>query len=649
MHLIFIKYYLLFLFSLTLFFSIGEMLFRLLKIQCLPYYTALFGKFLLGLTTFVIIVAICATKGRTILLGLLIPALGLYLSHRKNVSNTLIATSNSIIEDNCKLPHFYLCSLLEIFLISLFIFSVKFYFIYSSYGIPITPHPDLVFNAKNSYYLLTYGIETINLEYIFPKDNNNYPYHYYELWLNAGITFLYKSTSLWNLVLITFPIINLTIWVGLCAIYDSFTPISLTGKVTSALFLLFTGFFLNDFHYLDFLSALGVFARNLFNYPKLGSIYLFLILSILFFTRQKHEKGLYCLLVLPLLFISTAPSILLAVFIYSFIQYFLSIKKKKKFISTALASLTIVSFIALFYYIFGSKGVHLNEATKIDTSLFDTVIVKTAINIFVGTSLQIFILYAPIVIPLFFFFKVNWKVSLIKYNSLWLIPIIYTLSLLSWACLNFMLDAVQLFSNITISLLNISCFIAVVAVNKYLHGIQKAIFTSFIFIMIATSCIYTFKDLNNHLLNSPTYIKTIYQKVKGLNPIGIYIQDKAAYNSVFAKNSNFAALGLYLSSFGSAYHTISLSVFDIPLSANERYYNSEREMVESTTFYKYVQRQKEKSQFNNITQSQIDFIDEYNIDYLIVANSVNLHPLIQEKVKEQIVDPVTKERFLLLK
>jgi hypothetical protein len=444
---------------------------------------------------------------------------------------------------------------------------------------------------------------------------------------------------------------GLFIWVGLCAIYESFTNVDIKAKVISFLFLLFSGLSLQDFQYISFFNALGVFSRNIFNYPKLSAVYLFLILSILFFSRQKHEQGLYCLLALPVVFISTAPSILTSVFIYSFVQYLSLRSDKRHFFNIALFSITTASFIAGFYYMFGSQGIHLQEAAKVDSLLSKMDTIKTAVNIIGGTTIQFFILYFPIIVTLLLSYKMNVNFFYLKkFSPVWLIPLIYIFSLMSWAFLNFMPDAVQLFSNITVSLLNICSFIivAVVLSNSFSYS-KKIIALSSVVLMVALSSINTCKEQIRQLSHSPEYLKSVFIKLNGINPIGGYIQDKEVYSSIFTKNSNFAALGLYLSSIGSVYHTISLSVFDIPLIPTDRYYSSEKGMVEATTFYKYVHQEKERGKFKNISEYQVDFINTYNLDYIIVSKKVQLSPLIQSKVKEQIVDSLTGERFLFLK
>jgi len=59
--------------------------------------------------------------------------------------------------------------------------------------------------------------------------------------------------------------------------------------------------------------------------------------------------------------------------------------------------------------------------------------------------------------------------------------------------------------------------------------------------------------------------------------------------------------------------------------------------------------QKEMGSFRSIAQSQIDFIREFKINYLIVTKNVRLTPELKNIVKEEIVDSNTGERFILLR
>lgn len=69
----------------------------------------------------------------------------------------------------------------------------------------------------------------------------------------------------------------------------------------------------------------------------------------------------------------------------------------------------------------------------------------------------------------------------------------------------------------------------------------------------------------------------------------------------------------------------------------------------SSPFFQYVEKQKQKGIFKNIAQSRLDFIDEFKINYLICTNEVKLDSTLVKKIKQEIKDEKTGERFILLK
>ena len=50
----------------------------------------------------------------------------------------------------------------------------------------------------------------------------------------------------------------------------------------------------------------------------------------------------------------------------------------------------------------------------------------------------------------------------------------------------------------------------------------------------------------------------------------------------------------------------------------------------------------------SLDQSQLDFIDKYHIQYVIADQGVELSSLLQKRVRKEIADPVSGERFILL-
>ena len=69
----------------------------------------------------------------------------------------------------------------------------------------------------------------------------------------------------------------------------------------------------------------------------------------------------------------------------------------------------------------------------------------------------------------------------------------------------------------------------------------------------------------------------------------------------------------------------------------------------SNLFCRFVEAQKADKAFVSIGQSQVEFIQEYDLDFIIVSKNGVLREEVETIVAHKIVDAVSGERFLLVK
>ena len=209
-------------------------------------------------------------------------------------------------------------------------------------------------------------------------------------------------------------------------------------------------------------------------------------------------------------------------------------------------------------------------------------------------------------------------------------------------------NSVQLYSNIILPLIIAIVIIFYLTILKDGIPLQKYIYTLVLLIIIIFNFSQTItgKNENNYQAN---YIKSTIESIIDKNTNGVFLYSKQNYNSYFKKISNYYTPGLYLAYLSSKYQPISLSVFDIPLDKNNVLYDAEKNLVETSIFYRYVLTQKQNNKFVNIEQSQIDFINEYNIQYLITTKDVVLSNQLNQLINKKFVDSKSGERFYILK
>jgi len=74
-----------------------------------------------------------------------------------------------------------------------------------------------------------------------------------------------------------------------------------------------------------------------------------------------------------------------------------------------------------------------------------------------------------------------------------------------------------------------------------------------------------------------------------------------------------------------------------------------RTWKEGSAFYRYVQRMRQQQPQLTIEQAQVGFMDLHKIDWAILSRNASIDPLMQQRIEREIRDPVSGERFLLLK
>jgi hypothetical protein len=144
------------------------------------------------------------------------------------------------------------------------------------------------------------------------------------------------------------------------------------------------------------------------------------------------------------------------------------------------------------------------------------------------------------------------------------------------------------------------------------------------------------------------FLHQVKKEINNLNPIGCYIKDKSDYNDLYSKNPTLRGLGSYLYLLSSNCDTVSLSVFDTPISNDLRYKKIEEEIISRSTFYRFVQTKKEKGIFLNIDEYKVQFLRENNIDFLITSKNTILPGIISDLVNRKIRDPISGEIFNIL-
>ncbi|MBC7411923.1 MAG: hypothetical protein H7331_05650 [Bacteroidia bacterium] len=616
--LLFFHYYLSALLAIVIALLLGSFLLNyVVKLKSTNTYYDIFIKMCIGVATFTIVVSCFATKGKTVLVLLLPYSFLGYFLYKQQESNLVQEVAFSTTSKNSKYVFTWVFATL--------IFSLR----YSMYSINNTA--DYYYYARLSYKILATGCENT----LIHVTNGVAPYHYFELWLNAGISSVLGNNYYLNLMVVTFSLLTLLVWLGLCAIVEILLPHkAIKAILFSFLGLFITGVFIKYYTYFPYLDTLPVFDFNIWAQPKTLIIYVVLIASIIHFIKYKYTTGILLFALLPLVYITTAPSVLSGLVIYMLVDKYVY---KEKLNTTILYSVTyVVISVILFYIIFAERT---NAATLNVVELFGSI--KTKINIVVVTLFQMFIYYAPLLLVLIVDF--NWLKKIITgHKFVLLVPIVFVAALLSWALFPASPDNIQLFTNIAPPFINIFIFIILIYCFNETKKMKIAYTLLLIVFMSALA-----KDkyiLNVDFNNSST---TLINRIKNKNHTSVSLQSRNDFKTIFNKNTNVYFAGNYLTNSYSNAYSINLSVHEIPINSNGIHAKTEIKLVENTPFYSYVANQKKNSTFKTIQRSQLDFITQNNVEYIICDKNYLLPTHIQAIINDSIM--YNNDKFLFIK
>lgn len=637
---VFIKYYAVFILVLSLCYLLGHVLFLFLNINIKNNYVSLFSKMLVSVSMFSICTAILLTNGRTIMTGLLLLSILLLFVYYKN--RQLAENIPQLKDTNISIK-----DILLLFAGATLLFLFRAYQIYNLEGsIPLTPHGDIIYYSNLIDFLLRFGYENSSIDTIYPQGVS--PYHYYDIWFGAGLVHLLKLNTATTLVLIVYSIGPFLIWLGVISTFSQLKYINYVDLIFSFFGVIATGIYFESYTHIAFMNNIGVYATNSLNYNKLFPIYLFSLAFLNFYFSKRYVEALICAICIPFVFISTAIGVFSGLFLF---LIYTKVFLKRKINLEMLILLLSAVFIYLFYKLQPAIETHVStNFSSMFLEILKPSYLKTIINIFGGTTIQFALIF--FVYSLLYLLN-NKPKDILKSNFelIILACLIYVITLLAWGALHNYTSIVQVFSNISVVVFNLLAtfvLLNVVKQNKILKPLN-IILTIFIMISCVKISMFNLSSRFNYSYNNK-YLVEIEQSSDLLNKNGAFIYTENDYKSSrFSYIANFAKPGGYLIYSQNKTFPLSISPHSYPLSNDNVIREREMASLKTTPFWKYVEHQKQLHTFKSIPESQAQFIDQYNINYLICTKEVVLPPQLSIKIKKEIIDENTGERFYLLK
>jgi hypothetical protein len=539
---------------------------------------------------------------------------------------------------------------------------------------PFFANVDYQYYSNLSYFINYTGQE--NEFHILNTLDSSYhgakPYHYFELWLNSGISKLANANNILTLHIVSHSVLYFIGLLGFYSLLDLRVERNFSSKYKLPLlcFIIFlTGLYSTKMipiigkslsEYLDF------FTISFTSYHRFKYIYYYIFLQAfaLCILTENDKLGKLLILGLPIAAFTSAPSIVGGLLLFTLIQYLRKKELPRKSLYDAITILGIAAMILIFFYATSNDAVSrqgTSTSNLLEWYTFDTSFFYNIIKVLFGSIVLLSLLYGLIG---FLLFKaknnLSYKFNSIEINLIWGFASFLIAGLGAWVLLLPISSSVQLFHNVGIAAINL---LLVIFLLKFItfKNLKKWIKLSLICylvlscLMVVDRSLYERRKQIQYFKNySSEYIHNIQEFLKH--------QKDIVYGASFRKPSSYResqptsyyttiyVTGHYLPFLKNGVVPISLSDFDAKVeSDNAKEKNRMLAGLELGIFYRYVNNSKARGDFQSIEKSQLEFIKKYNLKYAIADHKANISSELDSIVDKKLVDPISKQTFLIFK
>lgn len=655
---LFVLYFSKLLLVLIVFSFLGKIIFPQRPVA--PFYNAFFNT-LLSLILFSTIFALSKANGMSVMWGFIIWLI-LWYVYRKKSDFFLLFNRPFYISISPR----YLYRTGSLFLGLLGIFAWAYFgkiqgsdfpFIIPL-GTALAPN-DINIYALRSYYLGVTGHENYFGIYntFDPNFHGPKPYHYLELWFNAGMNWLFGGLNVLNLSLITGPVLKAISLLGILALWERFTMVRWFHILIAFAMLWLGGLYL-------FYDKIGfpAFGMPIITYRfKMVAYYPFLLGFALCFAYEEWKRGVLLLLGLPLATIVAGPAIAGGLTLF-LIGYWIFAKAQK--FPLAYTFFTLILFfgsISIFYILNGQSSTgttfELGQSEIVGSFHVKEILNKTPLYLkyFLYAIVHILVLYIPYFL-LAYLFR-HYIFIALKKSSLFFIlsTCIIITGAFVWSILHDYAQSAQLYYNMSVPLMNVMGILLIIIIARE-YGIRlykkKGLIAAGVIFLIIAVQFYSIGKVQFKERGKQNYSIEYLQKIDSIvqngqiSAIGAAIKGPEDYQSEYSKMVAGYTLGYYLQYMKNGHSTVSLSDFEVPINPNDRRNNLKD--IQSGAFYQFVIRQKDNGMFKSVEQSQLDFLRKNHINFLIVSANGEIPEILAKYINQEFRDSLSGERFFLL-
>lgn len=519
---------------------------------------------------------------------------------------------------------------------------------------------DNIFYANVCNSLSTQGVESGNISWtLLGKSNSPVAYHYFELWLNLFTTKVFGGVYIINFHTVTGIFLKFGIFLGFGAVLERyFKSIGWQTFIWCLFALYFCGGFFEIYKQIFFLKYIEQYSQNTF-LIKYAPFYLSGLLFVNIAIRGAYKLGLTLLSILYIFNITALPGVLggvLLLFLYAIVR-----KEQRTVFPILTVHFGVIVYIFAFYLIFGdrSSGSSAQNLNKLDLDI-SVDYLKTMINVFIGTGLQIAIVYIPAILTIVLFARKQLlqmdKFAIEKKILLYLILVIFS-GTVSAALIFRNIESFQL-ANSIVTLLNIGLICALAAIAETMSKKQKYTLL-LVFVTLTGMGIkeYQIKPFFYAKANanfpyyeySDEYLGKIDQALKNElaeRPIGASNMGNTDLSYKWAYNPNYFNLGIYLPYMSNRHYAVSINDYDAKLPQEELSRQRAKTLLNGGIFSNFCQYKTPQPEL--LDSLKWAFIKQNNMTFVIQSPNAERNPYIEANAKRKIKDENTGEEFILL-
>lgn len=610
-----VYYYVIIMAVLIAAFGVGYLFHLLLKSSGKKESTTFFSVFrnvVIGLVIIVSVYSIITTAGKTVswIYLLLLSGYGYFFKRDLSSDNAAVLTGNYIKYG-----------------LGLFLISVLFYFIYLSSLLDFNTlrftdtFCDWQYYSKTSQYL-NLGFESTGQFDNIAFGATFTPYHYFEIWIAAFVSFFFKIPSQLATSIIVPTVLGCICFVGILGFSEKMS--FRNGVLVMLLMFLSSVSFFSSF-----LKRIGISltiiagdTSSVVSSFKLYSFLVFFVFSLHYLIQKNFRLSLICLLFIPVASFVGAPTILpfVSVAIISLI-----ISNKRQALDFKLLGY-FASYVSAFlcYYLFFWDKLSSGNFIFIQDIL-------TRLRSIYNPAFMIFC-----ILPFLGFLLYYRKYILIDYSTKKIILISYLILLLNAigvvVLTNGYYDGIQFFINVFTPLTTALISLFVMRLKPADKLFFRISYPFFLFLLIS-SVFYSVKFMSfqsRKEKQDSTFITNIMCEIGMADSKPVFcgfIHSKTYYSGNYLRAlSKVTMVGEALDSYRNNFLQVGLSDYSaLDWLKNEctEDSNTRRAIlsrIPEGTFYKYVELQKKNHNFVSVEQSQVSFIKQHDISYIFVQN-----------------------------